>query len=676
MTLNQPTPRKRPLSAPVIHQLLHGYDNGHRLLAASDSIAPELLRVIDRLSDATGSSSHPDNDGYLTGYPLPAARYALARTWPAWEIPRPNCVWTHTLIFHGEHLATATDLLVWTSLFVRPKPHGHEAYQRAILPREVITSSAAGASGVPLVAGDLEPVERLCHGLYSRDEGLAWLEVADRKEREEVALAIWAQQWPALRRRFSFCTGALEPRRVGNRPFDLCLVPRGAAAAFLSALAPPGPPDVDVRWLAADLARPSAAFRDFVTFVAGGSARRSMMLSLARTWRVLHEPTDVPTLFRTIEAELKQLGPRQEHGRRVKRTLFRLPKAAIAPLASPSVVLEALTGPSFAAAVAPEDATIQGWAEKAWQDDPATVLSLYKDPARSSFKFELGNAIVNAAAPTDLAVIARAAPDLAGLLLSHRGNRAWWSAWASLGLPDMVASTASAPQGWFGEATARLACDALVESSTVDAIRAWEHLATLDGALAVRSVVRSLAAHPQQEPRWRSALNSRVAELVDLLSSGPPAEHLRVLAEALEPQPQILHLGLRPWTPLDSRAALSALRRGGALLFLAGLADPDGATLPFFARLYALVYTRLANTPASEEWSVLSRRLAGSEGDWDRCRRLAKTAAKKTHISGPNEARLITEVERVDRIAALHLRAEVEARAHGKRKILGFEPPW
>ncbi|HZL03894.1 MAG TPA: hypothetical protein VFE45_00490, partial [Coriobacteriia bacterium] len=38
------------------------------------------MKLLDRLSDAAGQRPVPDNDGYLTGYPLPNGTYALART--------------------------------------------------------------------------------------------------------------------------------------------------------------------------------------------------------------------------------------------------------------------------------------------------------------------------------------------------------------------------------------------------------------------------------------------------------------------------------------------------------------------------------------------------------------------------------------------------------------------
>jgi GTPase-associated protein 1 len=674
MNANYPGTSDRAVSLPPIHQLLHGYDNGHRLLAASEAIAPELLRLIDRLSDATGSSSHPDDDGYLTGYPLSNDRYAFARTWPAWEVQRPNCVWTHTLLLSAEHLKSADDIREWITLFQRPEPNGLERYGRPILPVEAMIAPLEQRGS--LFSVDTKQLSYLCHALYSRNEGLSWIEITDRVEREEVALAVWTQQWPALRRHFSFCTGALEPRRVGDRPFDLCLVPTGASAAFLSVQSAPDPPAVDTKWLVEDLIRPSEAFRSFVAFVAGGGTRRTTMLSLTRIWRLLNEPTDLHTLFETIDREVSQLGPRPEQARRLKRALFRLPTAAVASLSPPSIVLEALLRPSLHAALAPEDVPIEPWVENAWNEDPEAVLSLYENPLYSASASELGEAIIQVATPSDLITMALMSPELAGLLLSSRQSDEWWSAWAALAPSDMINTVAHLLEGSFDLATAQLACRALVASSTSDALHVWERIATFDEPLAVRSVVRSLAIQPDHVRTWQSVLSSHMKELVDILSSNPTESELGVLAEVLEPMPAVVQLGLWPWTPLDHEKWRDALHRGVALLFLAGVASSDRNTVPFFARIYAVLYARLANTSATEEWSILSGRLSGSKDDWDRSKRLARTVLKKAKLTDSEMSLFLVEVEHINHGAADRLRTEAETGAHGKRRILGIDLPW
>src|SRR5712692_7263106 len=91
---------------PRVHQALHGYSDGHRLLACSTTLKPKEQKAMLIMSDVSGSGAVIDKAGYLTGYPLPeSGMYALARTWPATELPRPGCVWTHTLLIDFSDLA-------------------------------------------------------------------------------------------------------------------------------------------------------------------------------------------------------------------------------------------------------------------------------------------------------------------------------------------------------------------------------------------------------------------------------------------------------------------------------------------------------------------------------------------------------------------------------------------
>src|SRR5689334_13568298 len=87
------------LSQAELHQCLHGYSDGHRLLACSTTLTEEAqaaLLVLTDLPDGVPSSGFQP---FLTGYPLQGTSFfALARTWAAPELPRPGCVWTHTLL--------------------------------------------------------------------------------------------------------------------------------------------------------------------------------------------------------------------------------------------------------------------------------------------------------------------------------------------------------------------------------------------------------------------------------------------------------------------------------------------------------------------------------------------------------------------------------------------------
>src|SRR5881394_1242141 len=105
----------------VIQQTLHGYAEGHRLLDGSIKLPDELARLVLRMTDLSGNSVVSGFEEYLTGYPLESANmYAFAKTWYASEMPRPGCVWTHTLFIPSSRMAEITDLQALVALFVRP----------------------------------------------------------------------------------------------------------------------------------------------------------------------------------------------------------------------------------------------------------------------------------------------------------------------------------------------------------------------------------------------------------------------------------------------------------------------------------------------------------------------------------------------------------------------------
>lgn len=105
----------------IVHQALHGYSEGHRQFACSAELTPNDARLVLMMSDASGSGVTAEGISYLTGYPLPeSGLYALARTWPAPEMPRPGCVWTHTLFIEFADLATLDSPSQLASLFKPP----------------------------------------------------------------------------------------------------------------------------------------------------------------------------------------------------------------------------------------------------------------------------------------------------------------------------------------------------------------------------------------------------------------------------------------------------------------------------------------------------------------------------------------------------------------------------
>ena len=191
-----------------IQQALHGYRDGHRLLAASLDLPPAVEHTMAILSDLAGPGLVRRFDEYVTGYPLPElGAYALAKTWYAPEMPRPGCVWTHTLLIPFAKLGSAQSLETFCRFFVRPRV---EEYARFKAPFQESSEGGSIDPGDVSVGTIRQSRDVLCK-LYECPGEAVLVPVSSPSEAEIVFLTIWSQQWPRLRRSFAFCTGEVVP---------------------------------------------------------------------------------------------------------------------------------------------------------------------------------------------------------------------------------------------------------------------------------------------------------------------------------------------------------------------------------------------------------------------------------------------------------------------------------
>ncbi|MGD0813506.1 MAG: hypothetical protein ABSA83_07880 [Verrucomicrobiota bacterium] len=207
------------MKSTVVQQTLHGYAEGHRLLDGSVKLPDELARLMLRMSDLSGSNVVSGFEEYVTGYPLESVdMYALAKTWYAAEMPRPGCVWTHTLLIPGNIMAEISFLGALASLFIRP--HGSVTRGKYSKPIEVDLSEVVQEVLAPsnsLPNQILEIVETL----YGRGKDNILISAHSSRGYESAIFSVWSQQWPQLSKVFSFCTGALSARGFGGKPFDI-----------------------------------------------------------------------------------------------------------------------------------------------------------------------------------------------------------------------------------------------------------------------------------------------------------------------------------------------------------------------------------------------------------------------------------------------------------------------
>ena len=207
----------------LIHQVVHGYGAGHQLLESSTQLGREARRELLTLSDLSGPRPVDGFTTYLTGYELRTdGMYAFARTWVAEEMPRPGSVWTHTLLIPLGDLGAIDNLLSLGSLFLRPRANDLKQYSLPL----TIHPTTVEISHTP----DVNATARAVINALYPCPGDATLPVVigagSSNEYEPLVLAIWSQQWPALRAKFTFCTGSLSFRSsFDRRPFDCQVVP-------------------------------------------------------------------------------------------------------------------------------------------------------------------------------------------------------------------------------------------------------------------------------------------------------------------------------------------------------------------------------------------------------------------------------------------------------------------
>lgn len=277
-----------------IHQAIHGYREGHRLLSSSSRLSADATRAMLVLSDMSGPSMQPGFEEYLTGYPLPGSEFfVLARTWYAPEMQRPGCVWTHSLLIPRAQVSNVTTASL-LEVFRRPRLEGVE--KGAVTPITVFEKAGGDSPGDGF--GDRAVAAALIGAVLGQPCPVI-VAVDTAAQLEPVMLRLWEELWPAERVRFSFCTGALMPRSNAGALLDLQAVPRAiapsqfrknAGAALVVDLRSPNKPEAWVDVMLDGAVRADATFRTWLEAAAGADAGRSVVPSLARIFGDWHAP--------------------------------------------------------------------------------------------------------------------------------------------------------------------------------------------------------------------------------------------------------------------------------------------------------------------------------------------------------------------------------------------------
>jgi len=207
----------------TVHQCLFGYEGGHRLLATSLPLPPPAASLLLMLSDLAPGLTSGDVDNYWTGVPIASMKYyALLRTWRAPEISRPGCVWTHALLVGFADIARFVDLAVLAGSVARPS--GAAAFDRYAAPLSFGEYSLRGVESAATRGIAPRDALRVLRAIYGpRATGAL---SAAPTALDGAIFAAWTQQWPRLRRAFSFRTATSGPSgTIPGVRFDLRVSP-------------------------------------------------------------------------------------------------------------------------------------------------------------------------------------------------------------------------------------------------------------------------------------------------------------------------------------------------------------------------------------------------------------------------------------------------------------------
>lgn len=199
-----------------IQQVLHGYNKGHQLLGSSIQLSFSDRRLMDFMSDGAGIDLSNCQEGYITGYPLPDSnKYVLAKTWYADDMPRPGCVWTHSLLLDIDDIDEVKFPREIIESFRRPILGKYDGYTDAIL----LNQQDDYNNDI-----DIEKLQSVIYTIYGTDIP-RYVEIENNSYSESIFFVICSMPRKLLLK-FSFCTNSLINRCIGGIPFSYQMVMR------------------------------------------------------------------------------------------------------------------------------------------------------------------------------------------------------------------------------------------------------------------------------------------------------------------------------------------------------------------------------------------------------------------------------------------------------------------
>ncbi|MHC4041336.1 hypothetical protein I3J27_32125 [Bradyrhizobium xenonodulans] len=631
-----------------LQQTLHGYSEGHRLLASSIDLPSRDAKTLLMMSDASGPAATIGAEGYLTGFPLvESGHYALARTWPAPELPRPGCVWTHTILIDFSDIPSLSSAGGLLDLFRRPR--GDENSYRS--PIDHSSSDRSDGFGVP---GDL--AKRILSGIYGEPARPIVSAASDGPTRDALVLAIWAQQWPRLRRAFRFCTLSFADRSSANATFDLQFLP---ASGRVRPTQFKGAVDADRRdfvandWLedaVSDLAQGAhGSLRNFLRAAGSDVGGRESFEPLAALHALsLQFDSDPTAVERAIALLERTMATDQGHAAR--SSIVRAAAAAADRIGAEGQEFVVRNFALIDATEAPAAAERVGSA--IWRRDPKTLFDIRSDPSKSAIAERAIAALPPASliegvssTPTHLFELLEARPDLAT-------EPAFWSLQGASG-SDVLRLVGSSSDR----------ADDTIEAMIVSGGSLARAAQTVFGSDRVlrRLLARSgdLAADGGNRSEWLSAVASDSDAVARVLVEEwlDDAQTLEAIARAVSPDSVPNAYGDDPWlVAIRRRSAPLENAYLASFLLIRALGRRTLQSVDLVQATFDIVYDAAEKrTLPDDAWRILDRRLDRSYWweDWDKCVRIRHTVVSMYLDRGIDALAFVRITERDDFFVAL-----------------------
>lgn len=316
----------------IVHQVLHGYRDGHRLLSSSIPLPQSALDAMLSLTDAIDVYDDPAMAELVAIYPLPDTDLiAASLTWPATEVGRPGAVWTHTLIADSSTLGAAGPALV--TLFRRPM-----SATRRELEQHYGTSLRVGlADREGVLPEALDVAARIAWALHETPARpvIAEATMLGPDARHRLVIGLATQCWPTLSAKLTCGEAASVPRHLGSRPFELTLTGRRGMSALTRGLVEPPrlmpaltkvePPQWAVL-LASDAYRPDGLTDFLRRFGPAANADRAAVKPLAQVYTQLSGETGLVEALPGVLKVLASAFSRRSDMAELKVAIFGAPQ--------------------------------------------------------------------------------------------------------------------------------------------------------------------------------------------------------------------------------------------------------------------------------------------------------------------------------------------------------------